>query len=47
MNNLDEIINKYKLEYNKDKSYLKFNFQFEYTVRGKSVPMFLFSRNFC
>ena len=30
MNNLEEIINKYKLQYNKDKSYFKFNFQYEY-----------------
>ena len=29
MNNLEDIINKYKLQYNKDKSYFRFNFQFE------------------
>ena len=32
MNTLEEIINKYKLQYNKDKSYFKFNFQFEYNA---------------
>ena len=33
MNNLEEIINKYKLQYNKDKSYFKFNFQYEYNAQ--------------
>ena len=30
MSTLEEIINKYKLQYNKDKKYFKFNFQYEY-----------------
>ena len=29
MNNLEEIIIKYKLNYNKDKTYFKFNFQYD------------------
>ena len=37
MNNLEEIINKYKLQYNKDKTYFKFNFQYEY-----NAPYFTF-----
>ena len=32
MNNLEEIINKYKLQQNKDKTYFKFNFQYEYNA---------------
>ena len=32
MKTLEEIINKYKLQYNKDKSCFKFNFQFEYNA---------------
>ena len=32
MSTLEEIINKYKFQYNKDKSYFKFNFQFEYNA---------------
>ena len=30
MSTLEEIIIKYKLQYNKDKKYFKFNFQYEY-----------------
>ena len=37
MNNLDEIITKYKLNYNKDKTYFKFNFQYDY-----NAPYFTF-----
>ena len=33
MNNLEEIIIKYKLQYNKDKTYFKFNFQYDYNAQ--------------
>ena len=33
MSTLEEIIIKYKLQYNKDKTYFKFNFQYEYNAR--------------
>ena len=41
MNNLDEIITKYKLNYNKDKTYFKFNFQFDYNETYFSFKRYL------
>ena len=45
MNNLDEIITKYKLNYNKDKTYFKFNFQFDYNQTYFSFKRYLKQNN--
>ena len=41
MSTLEEIIIKYKLQYNKDKTYFKFNFQYDY-----NAPYFTFKKCF-
>ena len=45
MNNLEEIIIKYKLNYNKDKTYFKFNFQFDYNETYFSFKRYLKQHN--
>ena len=41
MKTLEEIIDKYKLQYNKDKSYFKFNFQYEYNATYYTFKRYL------
>ena len=41
MNNLEDIIIKYKLNYNKDKTYFKFNFQYDYNETYFSFKRYL------
>ena len=45
MNNLEEIIIKYKLNYNKDKTYFKFNFQYDYNETYFSFKRYLKQSN--
>ena len=45
MRTIEEIINKYKLQYNKDKTYFKFNFQYDYNETYFSFKRYLKQSN--